>query len=81
MSRAVDFPGAAQLVLAGGAVHLDPEPAVFESMLDGWVLQQKARFLDWEQAIKPRLRLIRRFAEFTNEAAVTVRMVPRVTLR
>ncbi|QMU67294.1 tyrosine-type recombinase/integrase [Streptacidiphilus sp. P02-A3a] len=67
MSRAVDLPGAAHLVLADGVVHLDPEPAVFEAMLDGWTLQQRARFLDWEQTIKPRLRLIRRFAEFTNE--------------
>jgi hypothetical protein len=57
----------AHLVLADGVVHLDPESAVFEAMLDGWELQQRARFLSDEGTITPRLRLIRRFAEFTNE--------------
>ncbi|MFD7082246.1 tyrosine-type recombinase/integrase [Streptomyces sp. NPDC059918] len=67
MSRAVDLPGAAHLVLADGVVHLDPESAAFEAMLDGWARQQRARFLDFENTIKPRVRLVRRFAEFTNQ--------------
>ncbi|MGW7007343.1 tyrosine-type recombinase/integrase [Streptomyces sp. NPDC054933] len=66
MSRAVDLPGAAHLVLAEGVVHLDPEPAVFEAMLEGWVRQQRTRFLDWDATIKPRLSLVKRFAAFTN---------------
>ncbi|MFF8018437.1 hypothetical protein [Streptomyces sp. NPDC007929] len=36
-------------------------------MLDGWVLQQRARFLNYEATIVPRLRLVRRFVEFTNQ--------------
>ncbi|GLW58040.1 tyrosine-type recombinase/integrase [Kitasatospora phosalacinea] len=67
MDRVLDLPGAAHLVLASGVAYLDPEPAAFEAMLEGWALQQRARFLDVEQTIAPRLRLVRRFAEFTNE--------------
>ncbi len=39
------MPGAARLVLADGVVHLDPEPAVLEAMLEGWALQQRTRSL------------------------------------
>ncbi|WP_129306169.1 tyrosine-type recombinase/integrase [Streptomyces sp. L2] len=67
MSGGANLPGAAHLVLAGGVVHLDPESATFQAMLDGWELQQRARFLNHEATIAPRLRLVRRFAEFTNE--------------
>ncbi|MFF7167333.1 tyrosine-type recombinase/integrase [Streptomyces sp. NPDC008086] len=67
MSRGVDLPGAARLVLADGVVHLEPEPAVFEAMLDGWARQQRTRFLDEDGTIKPRLSVVRRFAEFTNQ--------------
>ncbi|MFF7897087.1 tyrosine-type recombinase/integrase [Streptomyces sp. NPDC007907] len=67
MSSGVGLPGAAHLMLADGVVHLDPETAVFEAMLEGWARQQQARFLDWDGTIKPRLALIRRFADFTNE--------------
>ncbi|MEU3855731.1 tyrosine-type recombinase/integrase [Streptomyces sp. NPDC029554] len=67
MSRAVDLPGAAHLVLADGVVHLDPEPAVFEAMLEGWARQQRTRFLDEKATIKPRVSLVRRFAEFSNQ--------------
>ena len=63
----MDLPGASHLVLAAGVVHLDPEPAAFAAMLDGWAMQQRARFLDEAGTIQPRLRVIRRFAEFTNE--------------
>lgn len=47
------MPGAAHLVLADGVVHLDPEPAVLEAMLEGWALQQRTRFLNWESTIRP----------------------------
>ncbi|MHB6911252.1 tyrosine-type recombinase/integrase [Streptomyces sp. DB-54] len=60
-------PGAANLALVGGVVHLEPETAVFNAMLKGWETQQQARFLDWESTIKPRLWLVRRFAAFTNQ--------------
>ncbi len=67
VSRAADLDGAAHLVLADGVVHLDPAPAVFEGMLDGWARQQRTRFLKWEGTIKPRLSLVRRFAAFTGQ--------------
>ncbi|MFI5066101.1 MAG: tyrosine-type recombinase/integrase [Streptosporangiales bacterium] len=67
MSRAADLEGAAHLVLADGVVHLDPAPAVFEGMLEGWARQQRTRFLKWEGTIKPRLSLVRRFAAFTGQ--------------
>lgn len=63
MSRAADLPGAAHLVLADGVVHLDPAAAVFEAMLEGWTRQQRTRFLKRDSTIKPRLSLVRRFAE------------------
>jgi integrase/recombinase XerC len=52
-------------MLAGNVVLLAPEQAVFDAMLDGWARQQTARFLR-SATIEARLRLIRRFAEFTN---------------
>lgn len=36
-------------------------------MLEGWALQQRARFLDMQNTIGPRVRLVQRFAEFTNQ--------------
>jgi integrase/recombinase XerC len=59
-------PGSAQLVLARNVVHLDPAPAVFKAMLEGWARQQSARFLK-ATTIDPRLRLIRRLEEFTGQ--------------
>jgi integrase/recombinase XerC len=60
-------PGSARLVLAGdNVVPLDPAPAVFEAMLEGWARQQRSRFLRERSTIGPRLRLIRRFAEFSG---------------
>jgi hypothetical protein len=67
MARAVDLPGAAHLVLASGVVHLDPASAVFEAMLEGWETQQRSRFLKVGGTIKPRLDLVRRFAEYANQ--------------
>lgn len=56
----MDLPGAAHLVLADGVVHLEPEPAVFEAMPDGWARKQRTRFLDEDGTIKPRLSVVRR---------------------
>ncbi len=36
-------------------------------MLEGWTRQQRTRFLKWDGTIKPRLSLVRRFAEFSNQ--------------
>jgi hypothetical protein len=65
--RAADLPGAAHLVLCDTVVHLDPAPAVFEAMLEGWARQQRTRFLNEKGTIKPRVTLVRRFAEFTGQ--------------
>lgn len=58
-------PGSAGLVLVEGVVHLDEPAAVFEAMLSGWVIQQKARLLA-DQTIYQRLSTIRRFREFAD---------------
>jgi site-specific recombinase XerD len=58
--------GAASLVLADNVIPLDPKPAMFEAMLEGWERQQSARFLK-EATIAARLRFVRRFAQFTNQ--------------
>jgi len=65
MGRA-ELAGAARLELVSGVVQLRPEDAVFEAMLRGWRAQQAARGLR-EDTIVPRERLVRRFAEVTNE--------------
>ncbi|MCO1575547.1 tyrosine-type recombinase/integrase [Crossiella sp. SN42] len=52
-------------MLAGNVVHLAPEKAGFEAMLEGWARQQAARFLK-TSTIEARLRLVRRMEEFTN---------------
>jgi integrase/recombinase XerC len=61
-----ELPGSARLVLARNVGHLDPAPAVFEAMLQGWARQQSARFLE-ARTIEPRLRLIRRLEVFTGQ--------------
>ena len=58
--------GSAQLVLAAGTVPLHPEPHTFEGMLDGWQAQQASRGLA-VSTIGDRVRLVRRFATFTND--------------
>ncbi|MFI2214919.1 tyrosine-type recombinase/integrase [Streptomyces sp. NPDC020141] len=60
-----EAPGSARLVLARNVIHLDPAPAVFDAMLEGWARQQTAQLLRAE-TIRPRLRLVRRLAEFTG---------------
>lgn len=67
MAKAADLAGAAHLMLVDGISYMDPAPAVFEAMLEGWTKQQRARFLKWDGSIKPRLSLVRRFAEYSNQ--------------
>ncbi|MEV6173826.1 hypothetical protein AB0L99_37150 [Streptomyces sp. NPDC051954] len=67
MASGGDVAGAAGLELAADVVHLDPESAVLEAMLRGWVRQQHTRFLNEEGTIKPRVFLVRRLVEFTNQ--------------
>lgn len=52
--------------MASNVVHLDPAPAVFGAMKEGWARQQSARFLK-KTTIDPRLRLIDRFEEFSGQ--------------
>ncbi|HVF13500.1 MAG TPA: tyrosine-type recombinase/integrase [Acidimicrobiales bacterium] len=65
-NRGVQLQGAAHLVLSSGVTPLHPQEAVFEAMLVGWTSQQRSRCLS-SDTIGDRLRLIRRFAAFTNE--------------
>ncbi|MFF3006619.1 tyrosine-type recombinase/integrase [Kitasatospora sp. NPDC057940] len=53
-------------MLVDGVRFLDPAPAVFEAMLEGWTTQQRARFLKAD-TIRARIDLVRRFADFTNQ--------------
>jgi site-specific recombinase XerD len=62
----VDVPGAAHLVLAENVAFLDPAPAVFDGMLEGWARQQRVRFLKAE-TIARRDELVRRIAKFTSQ--------------
>jgi len=66
VAEAADVPGAAHLELVDGVVHLDPKSAVLEAMLAGWARQQRARFLNEEATIKPRVALVGRLVDFTN---------------
>lgn len=66
VNQPVALAGAAHTVLAENVRYLDPAPAVFEAMLEGWVRQQRTRFLK-DSTIESRLHLVQRFAEFTNE--------------
>ena len=65
MSVSTKAPGSAHLVLANNVVHLDPAPAVYDGMKEGWARQQSARFLK-AKTIAPRVRLIERLEEFTG---------------
>jgi site-specific recombinase XerD len=64
--RSAALDGAAHLVLPENVRYLDPAPAVFEAMLDGWVLQQRARFLK-DSTINSRVEFVRRLAHFSNQ--------------
>lgn len=63
--RTVDLPGAMHLVRPTNVRALDPAPVMFEAMLEGWSRQQRSRLLA-EKTVRDRLRLVRRFAEYTN---------------
>lgn len=62
----VEVPGAAHLSLADGVVPLHPAETVLAAMLAGWTAQQRSRRL-CSDTVEQRLRLVRRFAEFTND--------------
>jgi site-specific recombinase XerD len=61
----VGVPGAADLVLARGVVHLDEPSAVFEAMLSGWARQQRSRLLT-DSTVASRTALLRRFSELSG---------------
>lgn len=65
--RKVDLEGAAHLHLVSGTTLLHPEEIVFAAMLDGWSAQMRSRLLSMTASIEPRTRLVRRFAQFTND--------------
>lgn len=52
-------------MLVDNVVHLDPAPAVFAAMLEGWRRQQSARFLR-VPTIGPRIQLVERLARFSG---------------
>ena len=58
--------GSAGLCLAAGVVHLDPEQAVRDAMLEGWGAQMTSRGLK-AATITTRTWLVQRFGAFTNE--------------
>ncbi len=66
MVRRVDLPGSAGSLLPAGVALLDPERAVFDAMLAGWVTQQASRALA-ASTVTRREWTVRRFAAFTNE--------------
>jgi integrase/recombinase XerC len=57
--------GQAALVLAGEAIPLHPEPALFEAMIEGWRCQHSARRLS-PTITRARERTVRRFAEYAG---------------
>jgi integrase/recombinase XerC len=66
MSVAHALPGAPGLALAPGVLHLEPQRAVFDGMVEGWATQMVSRGLRRE-TIDGRTGTVRRFAAFTNE--------------
>ena len=58
--------GAASETLAEGVIHLDPEPSVFDAMLQGWAAQMASRGLK-RTTMQSALWLVRRFAGYTND--------------
>lgn len=64
--RRIGLAGAASAQLVDGVVHLRPEEAMVEAMLQGWRAQQTARGLR-AKTIDTRERLVGRFLAFTNE--------------
>jgi integrase/recombinase XerC len=62
----VGLAGAASGQLVDGVVHLRPEGAMAEAMLQGWRAEQTARGLR-AKTIGARERLVRRLVAFTSE--------------
>lgn len=65
MRQGGSLPGLARSLLPQNVAYLDPAPAMFTAMLDGWETQQRARFLK-KETISARTTLVRRFVEFSN---------------
>jgi site-specific recombinase XerD len=57
--------GQAALVLAGEAIPLHPEEALFEAMIEGWRCQHSARRLS-PSITRARERTVRRFADYVG---------------
>jgi hypothetical protein len=64
-AREAGLPGSAALTLAANVVPLDPEPAVFQAMLEGWERQQRSRALK-EDTIAGRVGVVQRLAAFSG---------------
>lgn len=62
----VDLPGSARMVLVDNVVPFDPEPQIFEPMLEGWARQQRVGFLK-KETIDRRLALVRRASRFSGQ--------------
>lgn len=60
------LPAAAWSLLSDEVVHLDPREAVWTAMCRGWAIQQQARMLS-STTVEGRLKVVRRFFEFTGE--------------
>jgi hypothetical protein len=58
-----DLPGAAHPMLVDEVVYLEPGPAVFGAMLEGWARQQRTRGLAAD-TVRGRAALVRRLYEF-----------------
>lgn len=62
----VRLAGSATTVLAHDVAFVQPEDAVLDAMLDGWVAQQRSRLLA-TTTVENRGHTVRRFVRFTNE--------------
>ncbi|HUZ44820.1 MAG TPA: site-specific integrase [Acidimicrobiales bacterium] len=58
--------GSASSVMAAGVTFLQPEEAVFEGMVAGWMAQQQSRLLAGT-TVENRASIVRRLVGFTNE--------------
>ena len=58
--------GSAALTFVDDVIHLDPEVAVFDAMVNGWIAQMASRGLKAE-TIDSRMGLVRRFARYADD--------------
>ncbi len=58
--------GSAPLHLVAGAALLHPDEQLFQAMVDGWLAQQKSRYLS-DLTLRQREGQLRRFQRWTNE--------------